>query len=146
MPRVRISIFSTGLPQARPHPSKAVERTWVRLAALSLCRREDEFGYGAQALVVQGRPPADGVGQVFDFAGRGGEASRSLARCDQAHGLASRPDAETQGHQEELASVAPAVRDSSRTCAPAPSIGERKAADRRSPNAFSTLDLSAPGC
>jgi len=66
---------------------------------------EDRFGYGAEALVVQGRPPAHGAGQVFDVAGGGGEAARAIARRDQAHGLASRPGAEIEGRQEELADI-----------------------------------------
>lgn len=40
--------------------------------------REDHFGYGAEALVVQGRPPAHGAGQVFDVAGRGSETARTF--------------------------------------------------------------------
>ena len=117
----------TGLPQARPHPSKAVERTWVRLAALSLCRREDGFGYGAQALVVQGRPPVDGVGEVFDFAGRGSETSRSLSRCDQAHGVAARPVAEIEARQEGLTA--------------APKFAPELQTNQRQPVRFSEQDL-----
>lgn len=64
--------------------------------------REECFDYGAEALVVQGRPPAHGVGQVFDVAGRGREKARALARCGQAHGPASRLVAEIKGLQEKL--------------------------------------------
>lgn len=65
--------------------------------------QEDHFGYGAEALVIQGRPPAHGAGQVFDVAGGSGETARAIARRNQAHGLASRLGAEIEGHQEELA-------------------------------------------
>lgn len=68
-----------------------------------MSRREDDFGYGAQALVVQGRPPADGVGQVFGFIGGGGETARTLARCDQAHGLAPWSFVENEGEQKGVA-------------------------------------------
>jgi hypothetical protein len=75
-----------------------------------LSRREDDFGYGAQALVVQGRPPADGVGQVFGFIGGGGETARTIARCDQAHGLAPWSFVENEGEKKGLSERAAAFR------------------------------------
>ena len=71
--------------------------------------REEFIGYGAEALVVQGRPPAHGVGQVFDVAGRGGEAARADARRGQAYGLASRAVAQGEGRQEGLTAQRSAV-------------------------------------
>ena len=88
-----------------------------RLAALSLCRQEDHFGYGAQALVVQGRPPAHGAGQVFGFAGAGGKTSRPLAGRDQAHGFAAWSFVEVEDRQEGL--VLETVRRRRQLCPPA---------------------------
>jgi hypothetical protein len=87
-----------------------------------LSRREDDFGYGAQALVVQGRPPADGVGQVFSYIGGGGETARTLARCNQAHGLAPWSCIENEGEQKGLGSV--------RYCPANDAMGRPRALDR----------------
>lgn len=72
------------------------------LGGFVLDLREEQFGHGAQALVIQGRPSVDGAGQVLYFTGRGGKAAGSVAPRGQAHGTAPWLVAQIEGHQPGL--------------------------------------------